>query len=76
MRENIFTHLGILIQVKWRNGKKHGEGTYTYAFGGKYIGSWVDDKKHGKGSSIDAQGNSYEGNYAHGEMEGEGIYII
>lgn len=30
-------------------GKRHGQGTYTYANGDVYNGEWVDDKKHGQG---------------------------
>ena len=34
-------------QVK--NGKQHGQGTYTWANGNKYVGEWKDGKWHGDG---------------------------
>ena len=33
---------------KFKNGKMHGQGTFTYTDGGKYAGGWKDDKKHGQ----------------------------
>ena len=34
---------------KWKNGLKHGQGTYTYSNGGKYFGKFKDGKEHGQG---------------------------
>ena len=31
-----------------KNGKGHGQGTYTYANGDKYVGRWKNSKKNGK----------------------------
>ena len=32
-----FYPFGNTYSGQWRNGKKHGEGTYTYAFGGNTL---------------------------------------
>ena len=32
---------------KWKNGAKHGKGTYKYMSGDIYHGSWVKDCRHG-----------------------------
>ena len=34
---------------KWKNGLKHGQGTYTYSNGGKYFGKFKDGGGHGHG---------------------------
>ena len=31
---------------EWKDGKKHGEGTYTTANGHKYVGEFKDDKQN------------------------------
>ena len=35
---------GVLV-----DGKRHGEGKYTFANGAVYDGAWRDDKQHGQG---------------------------
>jgi len=35
---------------EWKYGKKHGQGTKTYANGDKYLGGWQDDMRHGQGT--------------------------
>jgi hypothetical protein len=39
-----------------RDGKRHGQGTYTYANGDKYVGEWRDGKRHGQGILTYADG--------------------
>lgn len=43
------TAYGCRYEGGWKGGRKHGQGTYTYAGGGKYVGDFVDDKRHGQG---------------------------
>lgn len=57
----------------WMNNKKHGQGTYTSADGGKYEGSWVDDMMHGHGVFCFANGRRYEGNWKDGKEDGDGV---
>ena len=42
-------------------GKRHGQGVYHYADGGRYEGTWVDDRIEGTGTSYYANKNVYEG---------------
>ncbi len=48
---------------EWKDGKRHGQGTYTWADGKKYIGEWKDDKKHGKGMLTWPDGKEYVGEW-------------
>ena len=36
---------GTMYVGKWKNGLKHGQGTYTYSNGGKYFGKFKDGEK-------------------------------
>jgi len=38
------------ILGKFKDGKEHGKGTYTYPDGVKYEGKFKDGKEHGKGT--------------------------
>lgn len=55
------------------DGKKHGEGTYTWADSSTYTGSFENDMRHGQGVYKDADGSSYEGAYENGMKQGEGV---
>ena len=35
---------------EYKDGNIHGQGTFTFADGGKYIGEWKDGEKHGQGT--------------------------
>ena len=35
---------------EYKDGKKHGQGTYTWFDGGIYVGKWKDGKEHGQGT--------------------------
>jgi hypothetical protein len=35
---------------EWKDGKGHGQGTYTWASGSKYVGEWKDGKRQGQGT--------------------------
>lgn len=39
-----------------RAGKRDGEGTHVYSWGGIYTGQWKNDKKHGRGKICDKWG--------------------
>ena len=38
-----------------KDGKRHGEGTFTFEHGNTYVGQWKDDKKHRLGNTRDGQ---------------------
>ena len=41
---------------QFKDGKYHGEGTYTRANGNKYVGQFKDGQKHGLGKFTFASG--------------------
>ena len=59
---------------EWKDGKKHGQGTFTFASGNKYVGDWKDGKRHGQGTYTFANGNKYVGEFRNGEFHGQGTY--
>jgi len=42
---------------KWKDGKWHGHGTYTFANGDKYVGEFKDGNRHGQGTFTYARGS-------------------
>lgn len=46
---------------RWKNGLRHGEGTFVDDNGTKYICQWVDDEPNGKGKIIYHDGSSFSG---------------
>ena len=49
----------------WKEGEKHGQGTYTWSIGDEYIGEYKDDKRW-NGIYYDQNGNSI-GKYVNGK---------
>lgn len=56
------------------NGKRHGDGTYTWTNGDEYTGEWKEDKRHGRGTFVWTNGNRYEGEWKDGKMNGMGTF--
>ncbi len=50
----------------FRDGKKHGHGTYVWPDGGRYEGEYRNGRPHGSGSYATASGDRYEGNWTNG----------
>jgi len=59
----------------YKDGKWHGEGTYTYDDGEKYVGAWKDGKMHGQGTWTYPDGQKYVGAWKDDKRHGEGTYI-
>ena len=56
------------------NGQRHGQGTFTYESGEKYVGAWQNGKAHGQGTLSDKNGNViYEGEWEEDKCHGQGI---
>ena len=46
-----------------KNDKKHGQGTFTYPDGKKYVGEYKDGKQHGQGAQTLPDGAKYVGEF-------------
>ena len=44
---------------EYKDGKRHGQGTFTHSDGGKYVGEWKDDKPNGQGTFTHYTGKKY-----------------
>ena len=54
---------------EWKDGKKHGQGTYTYLDDfGKYVGEYKNDKRHGQGTYYQGEG-PFKGEWYEGEFK-------
>lgn len=60
----------------WYFGKKHGQGTYTYAEGDKYVGEWKNGDRHGQGTYTFANGDKYVGEWKDHNIHGQGTYTL
>ncbi|HBH86147.1 MAG TPA: hypothetical protein DDY17_00895, partial [Syntrophaceae bacterium] len=50
------------------NGKKHGQGTVTFANGSTYVGQFKHDNYHGQGSLTLPTGEKYVGEWKDGKF--------
>ena len=57
-----------------QNGKRNGQGKYTFASGAFYEGEWKNHKQHGHGRYVSSKGWSYEGDWVNDKMHGMGRY--
>ena len=57
-----------------RDGRRHGQGTYTFANGDVYIGEFRDGQRHGQGTYTFANGIVYVGEYRDDKRNGQGAY--
>ena len=60
------------FRAEWKNGKRNGQGTFTFASGDKYVGAYRDDKRNGQGTFTFASGDKYVGEYKDGKRNGQG----
>ena len=59
----------------WKNGNRHGQGTYIWTNGNRYIGEFNYNIRSGQGIMLFASGAKYEGEFKNGTMDGQGTYI-
>ena len=59
---------------EYKDGKKHGQGTYTSHVGTKYVGEWKNGKKHGQGTETWSSGWKYVGEWREGKPWNITIY--
>ena len=55
-----------MYEGEFKDGKKHGQGTYTISSGGKYIGEWKDGMRSAQGTQTYPDGGKYEGSWKNG----------
>lgn len=60
---------------EFKDGVKHGSGTYAWENGDRYEGEFADDRPHGKGKYQFANGDTYEGEVRAGVVAGRGTYV-
>jgi hypothetical protein len=58
----------------FNEGLKHGEGTYVWQNGDRYVGHFANDRPDGKGRYQFANGDSYDGEVQAGVIVGRGVY--
>ena len=54
--------------------KRHGQGTYDWNDGRKYVGEWKDGERTGQGTLSWANGDKYVGQFLNGKRTGQGTY--
>ena len=55
-----------VYEGRMRDGKKHGQGIFTWAKGTRYEGEWRYNKPHGYGIYTDTAGDRFEGEWHNG----------
>jgi hypothetical protein len=58
----------------WKNGKRHGQGTYNWTSGDKYVGEFKDGKRNGQGTYTYPDGRKYVGKWKEGKKHGQGTF--
>ena len=66
---HVFGYVG-----EWKDGKKNGQGTYTYSNGGQYVGEYKDNMQHGQGTQTFSNGGQYVGEWKEDKFHGQGTY--
>ena len=63
---------------EWKDGKQHGQGTYTYGKGegegDKYVGEFKSGYRNGQGKYIWSDGDKYVGKFKDDKPNGQGTY--
>ena len=71
--ENLDVYVG-----EFKDGKRNGQGTYTWANdpykGDKYVGEYKDDKRNGQGTETYPSGQKYVGEFKDGKKNGQGTH--
>ena len=75
---------GAKYEGNWKDGKFHGEGSYTWAGpdkiifevskGDKYVGDYIEGMRNGKGTMFYFNGDTYVGEFKDDIRHGQGTY--
>jgi hypothetical protein len=60
---------------EFKDGKKNGQGTITFANGNKYVGEFKNDKMSGPGTYTFAVGGKYAGEWKDDKRNGQGTQV-
>ena len=71
MEENTYSD-GSQYFGEYKDGLRHGQGTFTYSNGDKYVGEWKDNTRNGWGTYTYKSHDQYEGEYKDGLRHGQG----
>lgn len=63
-----------MYKGQFLNGKRHGEGKYSWTNGDEYEGQWEEGKPHGYGIVSYGKGGSYTGELSQGQLDGRGLF--
>lgn len=59
-QKNVFIkQRGNCIQGEWKEGRKHGSGTYNNANGSTFEGTWKNGVRHGVGVAVEQDKKKY-----------------
>ena len=61
---------------EWKDGSRHGQGTYTWTDGRKYVGESKDNKWNGQGTMTWPDGQKYVGEWADAKQSGHGKFVF
>ena len=67
---------GDVLEGEWMNGVLHGQGTYSFTNGNRYIGEFSNNIPSGLSTYVFAKGDRYVGEFKGWERHGQGIYIF
>ena len=70
------TQAGHRYAGEFRNGKRDGQGSYTWPSGEKYVGEFKDDEINGHGVRTFPSGERYVGEFVEGKIRGHGVYTF
>ena len=74
VNQNYGDYSGV-YEGEFMNGKRNGQGTFSFEDGGVYRGQWKDDKFHGQGVIFHSNGTELSGEFRNGEIVyGKSIY--
>jgi len=63
---------GDKYEGEFKDGKRHGQGTYTFKDGRIYVGEFKDGASHGQGTIKYKDGSMYVGEFKDGKRHGQG----
>ena len=70
-----YTSKAFKYEGEFKDGLKHGTGTYEWDNGDRYEGDFAEDRPNGKGKYQFANGDHYEGEVKAGVVSGRGTYV-